>query len=276
MLQAIANQQTLPEMHGRLHQQLLELTGVENLTKDLRNLRPSAPPATASSPSTFPPTSSENAERMTRKLALWCDLRDQSFLLLVATTWLLPALTLIIHVQLTIIGRSTYLEEIVNSREMPRRSPPVKRRSGAAVPLTETSIEPLTPAQQQAFLSYGTFLLEDGLQNILPQIQKIVKQHVAKVDLQEKVSLAHVRYLQHPLPQHVQQSLDAFTVYFPLRICNKLSNSILIQLVWVCESPSSVLNQQHKSKAVCLELLQVLPMTSAEPGAALAASLTDA
>lgn len=180
-------------MHGRLHQQLLELTGVERLTQALRNLRPSAPPATATPPSAFPPTTSETAERMTRKLALWCDLRDQSFLLLVATTWLLPALTLIIHVQLTIIGRSTYLEEIVNSREMPRGTPAGKQRSTSAVPLTETSIEPLTPAQQQAFLSYGTFLLENGLQYILPHIQRIVKHHVAKVDLQEKVSLAHVR-----------------------------------------------------------------------------------
>jgi hypothetical protein len=191
VLQAIANQQTLPQMHGKLHQRLLELTGVEGLTNDLRNLRPSAPPATTNSPSTFPPTSSENAERMTRKLALWCELRDQSFLMLVATTWLLPALTLIIHVQLTIIGRSTYLEEIVNSREMPRRAAG-KRHSNFGVPLTESSIEPLTAAQQQAFLSYGTFLLEHGLQNVLPLIQKIVKQHVAKVDLQERVSLAHV------------------------------------------------------------------------------------
>lgn len=198
MLQAIANQQTLPEIHNRLLQQLLELTGVESLTRDLRNLRPSAPPATATSPSTFPATSSETAERMTRKLGLWCELRDQSFLLLVATTWLLPALILMIHIQLTIIGRSTYLEEIVNSREMPRRSTSAKRRSNSAVPLTETFIEPLTPTQQQAFLSYGTFLLESGLQNLLPQIQKIVKQHVAKVDLQEKVSLAHVRALAHP------------------------------------------------------------------------------
>lgn len=194
MLQAIANQQTLPEMHGRLHQQLLELTGVDSLTKDLRSLRPSAPPATSRTPSTFSATGSETAERMTRKLALWCELRDQSFLLLVATTWLLPALTLIIHVQLTIIGRSTYLEEIVNSREMPQQTP-VKRRSTSALPLTETSIEPLTPAQQQAFLSYGTFLLEKGLRNILPQIQKIVKQHVAQVDLQERVTLDNVRIL---------------------------------------------------------------------------------
>lgn len=182
-------------MQVRLHQQLVELTGVESLTRDLRNLRPSAPPATATTPSTFPPTSAENAERMTRKLALWCDLRDQSFLLLVATTWLLPAFILVIHVQLTIIGRSTYLEEIVNSREMPRKAPAGKRRTSSAVPLTETSIEPLTRAQQQAFLSYGTFLLESGLQNILPQLQKIVKHYVAKVDLQEKLSLAHVRSL---------------------------------------------------------------------------------
>ena len=208
-LQDIANHQTLPEMQGRLHQQLVELTGVESLTKDLRNLRPSAPPATATPPSTFPPTSAENAERMTRKLALWCDLRDQSFLLLVATTWLLPALILVIHVQLTIIGRSTYLEEIVNSREMPRKAPAAKRRSSSAVSLTETSIEPLTRAQQQAFLSYGTFLLESGMQNILPQIQKIVKHHVAKVDLQEKVSLAHVRSLQ---PQADALTRHAVTV----------------------------------------------------------------
>lgn len=194
LLQSIANKQTLPDAHQRLHQRLLDCSGVDRLTAGLRALRPSAPPATSSTPSAFPATSAEHAERMARKLAMWAELRDQSFVLLAATTWLLPALTLIVHVQLTIIGRSAYLEHLAHApciQSNQSRQAFMNRRPGSPA-LAGVDMKPLSAAQQQAFLSYGSFLLQHGLDYVWPALQGAVKQHVGDLALQENISLASV------------------------------------------------------------------------------------
>jgi len=193
-LQSIANKQTLPDAHQRLHQRLLRYSGVDRLTAGLRALRPSAPPATSSTPSAFPATSSEHAERMARKLAMWAELRDQSFVLLAATTWLLPALTLLVHIQLTIIGRSAYLEHLVHTPYGPTATShqaSVHRRLGSPA-LKGVAMKRLSSAEQEAFLSYGSFLLQHGMECVMPTLQDAVKRHVSDLALQEHISLSSV------------------------------------------------------------------------------------
>ena len=208
-LQSIANQQTLPDAHQRLHQCLLEYSGVDRLTAGLRALRPSAPPATSSTPSAFPATSAEHAERMARKLSMWAELRDQSFVLLTATTWLLPALTLLVHVQLTIIGRSAYLEHLahapsgaaINTQHLGQHS-----NLGSPM-LTGVAVKRLRTVEQEAFLSCGSFLLKSGLVYLLPALQDTVKRHVGDLALQERVSLSSVRPYFILAPLNLQSSL---------------------------------------------------------------------
>lgn len=214
-MQSIANQQTLPEAHRRLHHRLLEFSGVDRLTAGLRALRPSAPPATSSTPSAFPATYAEHAERMARKLAMWAELRDQSFLLLAATTWLLPALTLLVHVQMTIIGRSAYLEHLAHT-PCAVSSPPHRVGPHAALgspALTGLAVKRLRSTEQEAFLSYGSFLLQHGLELVMPALQDTVKRHVGDLALQERISLTTVRahscaLCGSPVPNSVPRTAD--------------------------------------------------------------------
>eukprot|EP00892_Ulva_mutabilis_P000264 jgi/Ulvmu1/10238/UM060_0039.1 len=209
LLQSIANQQSLPEAYHRLHQRLLEYSGVDRLTAGLRALRPSAPPATSSTPSAFPATSAEHAERMARKLAMWDDLRDQSFLLLAATTWLLPALTLLVHVQMTIIGRSAYLEHLVHAPSGVT-SPQLGPQSSILTPaLAGVAVKRLRNTEQEAFLSHGSFLLQHGLELVLPAFQDTVKRHVGGLALQERISLSSLWQILSQIHEEVDGSVHA-------------------------------------------------------------------
>lgn len=132
---------------------------------------------------------------MARKLAMWAELRDQSFVLLAATTWLLPALTLLVHVQLTIIGRSAYLEHLAYTPYSPTHSSSQARmhRRLASPALTGVAMKRLSSAEQEAFLSYGSFLLQHGLDFVMPALQEAVRGQVSDLALQEHISLASVR-----------------------------------------------------------------------------------
>ena len=178
-LQSIADVQTMPEMRSKLLARLQELSGVARIRSDLQALRaaPAAPDATA------------------RKVQLWLELRNRSLWFLAAATWLLPALTLLVHIQVTVLGRHMYLEQMVRDSDSGAQPGGLLRRGsgGAADRKPPPRLWPLSPAQQEAFMSYSAFVLHDGLVTLVPMLMPLVEAHASEHALTDTMSLEAVR-----------------------------------------------------------------------------------
>jgi hypothetical protein len=51
---------------------------------------------------------------------------------------------------------------------------------------------PLTPAQQEAFMSYSVFVLHDGLVQLLPRVMPLVQRHTAAHRIDESLTVDQV------------------------------------------------------------------------------------
>jgi hypothetical protein len=181
-MQAIADEQTLPDMQKLLLQRLSELAGVNAIIADLETLKRGLQTEAAKS----------------RKLQLWLQVRDRSLWAVTAAVWLLPALTLLVHVQVVVLGRHMYLERITAA---PDRFP-----VGAAVhvalgrlgaQMADSRHEgprlwPLLPTQQEAYMSYSSFLLHDSLMQLMPEMMVLVQQHASSCDLASTLTVEEV------------------------------------------------------------------------------------
>jgi hypothetical protein len=182
LLQAIADEQTLPDMQKLLLQRLSELAGVDAIVAELEALKPE------------PQTDAVKAQ----KLQLWLRLRDCSFWAATAAVWMLPALTLLVHVQVVVLGRHMYLERISAAPDRVLVGAAVHvglGRLGAQMSDSRHEVPrlwPLLPAQQEAYMSYSSFLLHDSLLQLMPEMMEVVVQHTSTCGLASKLSVEEV------------------------------------------------------------------------------------
>ena len=161
-VQAIADEQTMPETRRQLLERLIEVSGVARVHASLRSLAAAAP----------------TAQTRASKRELWADLRDRTLWLAAAAVWLLPAITLLVHVQVVVLGRHMYLERMtagadddVSPAAAVAGALGVLGRKAAGAP----KLWALSGAQQEAFMSYSAFLLHDGLLQLLPATMPLVQ-----------------------------------------------------------------------------------------------------
>ena len=117
-LQDIASTQTMPDMRAQLLDRVTDVSGVATILEDLKALRTDpAPPSDraasvrhSTADAAAQPAAATVEEQHARKVALWEELRDRSVWKLCVATWLLPALTLLVHVQVCfcLLGPSGY------------------------------------------------------------------------------------------------------------------------------------------------------------------------
>jgi hypothetical protein len=179
-VQGIADMQTMPEMRERLLVRLRDLSSVPRIRAELQALRKVAL------------TEEEKAHKRT----LWLKLRDGSFWMLTASTWLLPALTLLVHIQVTVLGRHMYLEKILRNVEGQGADGPLgglvwRWPQGGSD--KSPRLWPLSPAQQEAVVSYCAFLLHEGLPKLLPTLMQAVQEHTHRYTLSDKLTTEAVR-----------------------------------------------------------------------------------
>lgn len=164
-LQAIADEQTMPETRRQLRERIVEVSGAARVHASLRTL------------AAAPPTAQTRAS----KRELWADLRDRTVWLAATSVWLLPAITLLVHVQVVVLGRHMYLERM--TADAGDDATPAAAVAGAlglpgAKPAADArapKLWPLSGAQQEAFMSYSSFLLHDGLVKLLPETMPLVQ-----------------------------------------------------------------------------------------------------
>jgi hypothetical protein len=168
-VQATAATQAVPEALKLLRAQLNELSGVQEITDQLQQIRSGELPAD-------------------RKVELWHDLRDRSFLRLAAAAWLEPVLATHVHVMVIVLGRHMYLESLARGADT--RGLTGGREHGASAP----HLWPLSVAQQAAFMHLATFLVQEGMLTVVPHMLGEVQRHVAQHKLQDELTLDAVRH----------------------------------------------------------------------------------
>ena len=177
-LQDIGDHVTLPEVQGRMFIKLQELVDIDSVMTRLRNARSEPLPLQA-------------------KIELWNELRRRCFLLLIAMTWALPAIDLLVHVYITILGRHLYLEQVMREHSLDKawrlRFPasPSKQlpRMGNAPPY----LPKLSLAQQNSFLTFTDHCVSEGLRAMVTGLQPSVDAHTQSINLQDATPLSAVR-----------------------------------------------------------------------------------
>jgi Peroxin-3 len=159
----------VPEALKLLRAQLNELSGVQEITDQLQQIRNGELPAD-------------------RKVELWHELRDRSFLRLAAAAWLEPVLATHVHVMVIVLGRHMYLESLARGADTCGLTG--GREHCASAP----HLWPLSVAQQAAFMRFATFLVQEGMLTVMPRMLGEVQRHVTQHKLQDELTLDAVRH----------------------------------------------------------------------------------
>lgn len=107
-VQEVGHDETVPQVQTQLFDGVLALSGVDAVKGQLQGARGGAVPMSPA-----------------HKADLWDALIRGCFATLVAATWTVPALYLVTHIHLMVLGRHNYLASFMASRSNGACSPPV-------------------------------------------------------------------------------------------------------------------------------------------------------
>ncbi|KAJ2787147.1 peroxin, partial [Coemansia helicoidea] len=206
------------------------------------------------------------------KVQIWEDIKVQSFARTLIAVYAESLLTLLVHVQLNMVGRSTYLDSVVG------------RYTGAADEGKRPGLQ-LAPADEQNFLMLSWWLLNRGWRLLMAQIMDATNHCVGPLPLKERLShreLAslfgdiHVRLREDGLIQMLPEILlplgdacvdDYFTSNRLLadRVFTPAFVRLLDQLRDVIESPDFLYVFNSSVDRLTAQLLEALQESFPEP-----------
>ncbi|KAI8322508.1 Peroxin-3 [Martensiomyces pterosporus] len=123
------------------------------------------------------PIPAEPARRA--KVEIWEDIKIQSFARTLIAVYSESLLTIIVHIQLNMVGRSTYLDSVIGKFAGADRD---------QVALEGRYTSRLSMADEQNFLMLSWWFLNRGWRQLMVQISGAVNQCIGGLSLKEKVS----------------------------------------------------------------------------------------
>ncbi|KAJ2707640.1 peroxin [Coemansia sp. IMI 203386] len=117
----------------------------------------------------------ENVTKRT-KLEIWEDIKIQSFTRTLIAVYSESLLTILVHVQLSMVGRSTYLESVVG------------KYTGDDVALEGRLSSRLSPADEQNFLMLSWWFINRGWRQLMELISEATNHCIGQLALKERVS----------------------------------------------------------------------------------------
>ncbi|KAJ2853026.1 peroxin [Coemansia erecta] len=117
----------------------------------------------------------KNVTRRT-KLEIWEDIKIQSFTRTLIAVYSESLLTILVHVQLSMVGRSTYLESVVG------------KYAGEDVTLDGRLISRLSSADEQHFLMLSWWFINRGWRQLMSLISEAANHCIGYLPLKERVS----------------------------------------------------------------------------------------
>ncbi|KAJ1902313.1 peroxin [Kickxella alabastrina] len=128
-----------------------------------------------SKPAAYEPTPAEEPQKRS-KVEIWEDIKIQSFARTLIAVYSESLLTMLVHVQLSIIGRSTYLDSVVS------------KYTGDDVALEGRLVSRLSSSDEQHFLMLSWWLLNRGWRHLMALISDATHHCVGKLSLKERIS----------------------------------------------------------------------------------------
>ncbi|KAJ2162559.1 peroxin [Coemansia sp. RSA 552] len=173
---------TIMSLLPELSEQVLHEVDVEQLIAELRAInKPRAPEDESESPEA--PDAGEDVPRRT-KVEIWEDIKIQSFARTLIAVYAESLLTILVHIQLNMVGRSTYLDSVIG------------RYTGAAgeagsvgqVALEGRYESRLPLADEQNFLMLSWWFLNRGWRQLMAQVLRATEHCVGQLSLKERLS----------------------------------------------------------------------------------------
>ncbi|KAJ1807871.1 peroxin, partial [Coemansia sp. RSA 2598] len=121
------------------------------------------------------PALAENETRRT-KVEIWEDIKLQSFTRTLIAVYSESLLTILVHVQLGMVGRSTYLDSVVG------------KYTGDDVALEGRLSSRLSPADEQHFLMLSWWFINRGWRQLMETISEATDHCIGQLPLKERVS----------------------------------------------------------------------------------------
>ncbi|KAJ2370317.1 peroxin [Coemansia sp. RSA 2607] len=121
------------------------------------------------------PTQSTDAHRRT-KVEIWEDIKIQSFARTLIAVYSESLLTMLVHVQLSMVGRSTYLDSVVG------------KYAGEDVALEGRLVSRLSSADEQNFLMLAWWFINRGWRQLMGLVLDATNHCIGQLPLKERVS----------------------------------------------------------------------------------------
>ncbi|KAJ2693879.1 peroxin [Coemansia spiralis] len=163
---------TIMSLLPELGEQVLHEVDVERLIAELRAIN-NTPRPTADGQEPDAADTGDSPPRRT-KVQIWEDIKVQSFVRTLIAVYAESLLTLLVHVQLNMVGRSTYLDSVVT------------KYSGADE--VQQGSPQLAAADEQNFLMLSWWLLNRGWRLLMARIAIATNHCVGRLPLKERLS----------------------------------------------------------------------------------------
>ncbi|KAJ2835484.1 peroxin [Coemansia erecta] len=176
---------TIMSLLPELSEQVLREVDVERLIAELRAINKPAPveerderddSATESAESVNgTPLQLHEATKRT-KVEIWEDIKLQSFARTLIAVYAESLLTMLVHIQLNMIGRSSYLDSVVG------------KYTDDQVTLEGRYESRVAPADEQNFLMLSWWFLNRGWRQLMSQVRAATEQSISGLPLKERLS----------------------------------------------------------------------------------------
>ncbi|KAJ2783179.1 peroxin [Coemansia javaensis] len=168
---------TIMSLLPELSEQVLREVDVERLIAELRAINK---PAVEDGPD-----AEAEAEPPRRpKVEIWEDIKVQSFARTLIAVYAESLLAMLVHVQLNMVGRSTYLDSVVSKYTDAAAS---TAQDGRAV-LEGRRLSRLTPSDEQNFLMLSWWFLNRGWRVLMELVMAATARRVGQLPLKERLS----------------------------------------------------------------------------------------
>ncbi|KAJ1722461.1 peroxin, partial [Coemansia biformis] len=182
---------TIMSLLPELSEQVLREVDVERLIAELRALnKPQSPDPLPAEQADGPHVAEcgdgegadANGPPRRTKVQIWEDIKIQSFARTLIAVYAESLLTMLVHVQLNMVGRTTYLDSVVG------RYAGAAAAGERAVPEGPQCEPQLAPADEQNFLMLSWWLLNRGWRLLMAQIVRATNHCVGQLPLKERLS----------------------------------------------------------------------------------------
>lgn len=191
---------TIMSLLPELSEQVLREVDVERLIAELRSVHQPQKTTPVQNEEEDDDGDEEEEESPKRsKVEIWEEIKIQSFTRTLIAVYSESLLTMLVHIQLNMVGRSTYLDSIIGKFVN-------EDESSDNISLEGQYRSKLPATDEQNFLMLSWWFLNRGWRQLLAQITEAVNHQVGELSLKERVSHRELASLFSSIHLHLREA----------------------------------------------------------------------